>query len=137
VLDDPSAADRRGEIARLLLCSGKVYYDLQGHAVRAEASGVAIARLEALYPFPSEALATLVAGYPKLQEVIWVQEEPRNMGALTFVGPRLRAVVPRQVPLRYVARPERASTAEGKNSDHVKEQDRIARDALVGKLGSE
>ena len=60
---------------------------------------------------------------------------PRNMGGLTFVGPRLRAVVPRNVPLRHVSRPERASTAEGKHSDHVKEQDRIAREALVGKLG--
>jgi 2-oxoglutarate dehydrogenase E1 component len=137
VLDDPSAAERRGEITRLILCSGKVFYDLHGHAARAEAGGVAIARLEELYPFPGEALEALVAGYPKLQEVVWVQEEPRNMGALTFVGPRLRAVVPRQVPLRYVARPERASTAEGKSADHVKEQDRIAREALAGKLGSE
>jgi len=134
VLDDPTTTQRKAEITRLLLCSGKVYYDLQGHAARAEATGVAIARLEELYPFPSEALEALVAGHPKLQEVVWVQEEPRNMGALTFVGPRLRAVVPRQVPLRYVARPERASTAEGKNADHVKEQDRIAREALVGKL---
>ena len=50
--------------------------------------------------------------------MIWAQEEPRNMGALTFIGPRLRAVVPRKVPLRYVARPERASPAEGKPGDH-------------------
>jgi 2-oxoglutarate dehydrogenase E1 component len=63
-----------------------------------------------------------------------VHAEPRHRGAPTFIGPRLRAVVPRLVPLRYVARPERASTAEGKNADHVKEQDRIAREALVGKL---
>jgi 2-oxoglutarate dehydrogenase E1 component len=136
VLDDPTTSTRRGEITRLLLCSGKVYYDLQAHAARADAIGVAIGRVEELYPFPSEALEALVAGYAKLQEVVWVQEEPRNMGALTFVGPRLRAVVPRQVPLRYVARPERASTAEGKHSDHVKEQDRIAREALLGTLSS-
>ena len=73
----------------------------------------------------------LLAGYPKLAEVVWVQEEPRNMGELTFVGPRLRAVVPRQLPLRYIAWLERASMAEGKHSDHVKEQDRIVREALA------
>ena len=130
VLDDPGTAERRGEIRRLLLCAGKIYYDLQSHPARAEVPHVAVARLEELYPFPSVHLEELVAIYPKLQEVVWVQEEPRNMGALTFVGPRLRAVVPHQVPLRYVARPERASTAEGKHGDHHKEQDRIAREAL-------
>jgi 2-oxoglutarate decarboxylase len=130
VLDDPGTAERRGEITRLVLCAGKIYYDLQSHPARSEAPHVAVARLEELYPFPSGLLGDLVATYPKLKEVVWVQEEPRNMGALTFVGPRLRAVVPRQVPLRYVARPERASTAEGKRSDHKKEQDRIAREAL-------
>ena len=130
VLEDPSAAPRRTEIERLLLCAGKVYYDLQSHEARPSTPQVAIGRLEELYPFPSEALDALVAGYAKLKEVVWVQEEPRNMGALTFVGPRLRAVVPRQIPLRYVARPERASTAEGKHTDHVQEQDRIVREAL-------
>ena len=59
-----------------------------------------------------------------------VQRTAQKVFALTYVGPQLRAVVPRQVPLRYVARPERASTAEGKHGDHHKEQDRIAREAL-------
>jgi 2-oxoglutarate decarboxylase len=130
VLDDPTAGARRDSVTRLVLCSGKVYYDLQAHELRASTAQAAIVRIEELYPFPSVALEAVVSGYPKLEEVIWVQEEPRNMGALTFVGPRLRAVVPRQIPLRYVARPERASTAEGKHTDHVKEQDRIVREAL-------
>ena len=138
VLDDPGTVERRGEITRLLLCAGKIYYDLQSHATRAEATHVAVARLEELYPFPSGLLAALVASYPRLQEVVWVQEEPRNMGALTFVGPRLRAVVPRDVPLRHIARPERASTAEGKHSDHQREQDRIVMEALTsGSPGGE
>ncbi len=131
VLEDPTVTERRGEITRLLLCTGKIYYDLQAHASRAAATDVAIGRIEELYPFPVAALQALIAGYPKLQEVVWVQEEPRNMGALTFVGPRLRTTVPRQVPLRHVARPERASTAEGKHSDHQKEQERIVREALT------
>jgi len=130
ILDDPGTAERRGEITRLLLCTGKVYYDLQSHPARVEALHVAVVRLEELYPFPSAFLEDVVATYPKLKKVVWVQEEPSNMGALTFVGPRLRAVVPPQVPLGYVARPERASPAEGKHGDHEKEQDRIAREAL-------
>jgi 2-oxoglutarate dehydrogenase E1 component len=130
VLEDPTVVERRGAVTRLILCTGKIYYDLQAHELRGSTPQVAISRLEELYPFPADALDALVARYPKLEEVVWVQEEPRNMGALTFVGPRLRTVVPRQVPLRYVARPERASTAEGKQTDHLKEQDRIVREAL-------
>lgn len=130
VLDDPTVTNP-DEITRLVLCSGKVYYDIQGHEAREELSHVAVSRLELLYPFPAEALAELIARYPKLTEVVWAQEEPRNMGALTFMGPRLRAVVPRDVPLRYVARPERASPAEGKASDHVREQERIVLETLA------
>lgn len=131
VLDDPNPTDAdRRSIRRLVLCTGKIYYDLQGHARREEAQGVAVARIEELYPFPAEQLADVVRSYPNLDEVVWAQEEPRNMGALTFVGPRLRGVVPRDVPLRYVARPERASPAEGKASDHAQEQQRIVLETL-------
>jgi len=130
VLDDPHADDRREGIRRLVLCAGKVYYDIQGSKRRDEAPGVAVARLEEIYPFPSADVAALVAGYPEVEEVVWVQEEPRNMGALTFVGPRLRAAIPRNVRLRHVARPDRASPAEGKASDHQLEQARIVLEAL-------
>lgn len=130
VLDDPNRADDRSGVTRLVLCSGKVYYDIQGYRERDQAPSSAVARIEALYPFPAEELETVVARYPDLEEVVWTQEEPRNMGALTFVGPRLRAAIPRQIPLRYVARPGRASTAEGKASDHLKEQERIVRESL-------
>jgi 2-oxoglutarate dehydrogenase E1 component len=130
VLDDPGTGERRDAVRRLVLCSGKIYYDIQGHEERGSTERVAVARIEELYPFPTRELETLVAGYPSLEEVVWAQEEPRNMGALTFVGPRLRAVVPRTVPLRYVARPERASPSEGKSRDHTREQGRIVREAL-------
>ena len=89
-----------------------------------------MARLELLYPFPAEALAALLGRYPNLKEVIWAQEEPRNMGALTFVGPRLRGVVPRTVPLAHVARPDRASPAEGKARDHARQQEALVLQAL-------
>jgi len=130
VIAEPGSTDRRDEIRRLVLCTGKVYYELQGSDHRREAEMAAIGRVEELYPFPTSALEELVAGYPHLEEVVWVQEEPRNMGALTFVGPLLRAAVPREIPLRWVARPERASPAEGKVSYHRLEQERIVREAL-------
>jgi len=129
VIDDPTVTDPSA-IERVVLCSGKVYYDIQAHERRAEASSTAVARLELLYPFPSDALAELLARYPSLKEVVWTQEEPRNMGGLTFVGPRLRGVVPRKVPLSYVARPERASPAAGKAKDHAVEQAALVLDAL-------
>ena len=79
---------------------------------------------------PSKAIAGLVGRYGRTADLVWVQEEPRNMGALSFIGPRLRAVVKRSIPLRYVARPERASPAEGKGSNHVTQQSKLVRDAL-------
>jgi len=130
VLDDPDAGARRDAITRLILCTGKVYYDIQGHDGRDELEHVAVARIEELYPFPSEGVTELVERYPNLGQVVWVQEEPRNMGALTFVGPRLRAAIPRHIPLGYAARPERASPAEGHRKDHVRNQERIVREAL-------
>lgn len=129
VLDDPGVEDNAA-IERLVLCTGKMFYDIQGQARRAEASSTAVARMELLYPFPTDALNALLARYPNLKEVIWTQEEPRNMGALTFVGPRLRAVVPRNLPLAYVARPERASPAEGKAQKHAAKQEALALEAL-------
>ena len=119
-------------VTRLVLCSGKLFYDLAGSDLREDARNVAIARLEELYPFPSSETHQLVARYPNLHEVVWVQEEPRNMGALAFVGPRLRTVVPRKVKLDYVTRPEHASPAEGKYIDHLVEQARVIREALGG-----
>jgi 2-oxoglutarate decarboxylase len=129
VLADPTVEDADG-ITRLVLCSGKVYYDMASHDRRSEAANTAVARVELLYPFPAEALAEVVGSYPNLREVVWAQEEPRNMGALTFIGPRLRVVVPRKVPLSYSARPERASPAEGKAKAHVEQQEALVLDAL-------
>lgn len=129
VLDDPFV-ENRDAITRLVLCSGKVYYDIQGNDRRAEAENVAVCRLELLYPFPEEPLEQLLRSYPGLKEVVWAQEEPRNMGGLTFVGPRLRAVVPRTIPLSYAARPERASPAEGKASSHARSQEALVLEAL-------
>jgi 2-oxoglutarate dehydrogenase E1 component len=129
VIDDPTVEDP-GVVDRLVLCTGKVYYDIQGHGRRSEASTTAVVRQELLYPFPADALGEVFRRYANLKQVVWTQEEPRNMGALTYIGPRLRGVVPRRVPLGYVARPERASPAEGKAKDHAVQQERLALEAL-------
>jgi 2-oxoglutarate dehydrogenase E1 component len=128
VIDDPRSDKQR--IKRLVLCSGKVYYDVSGHELRSGAETVAVARIEQLYPFPKAELAALVASYPFLLEVVWAQEEPQNMGAWRSIRHRLEEALPRGVPLRYVGRPWRASPSEGYPTAHLREQDRIAREAL-------
>jgi len=127
VLDDP-AADRE-RVTRLVFCSGKVYYDVVGHEARAQASQVAVARLEQLYPFPVEQAVDVVRGYPNLREIVWVQEEPQNMGPWRAIRHRLEDAAG-GVPLRYVGRPWRASPSEGYPTAHRREQDRIVREAL-------
>jgi 2-oxoglutarate dehydrogenase E1 component len=129
VIDDP-AADRE-QVRRLVVCSGKVYYDIAGHEIRAGAGDVAVARLEQLYPFPVGAYAELIAGYPKLEEVLWAQEEPQNMGAWRTIRHRLEAPLREAgIPLSYAGRPWRASPSEGYPTAHLREQDRIVRAAL-------
>jgi 2-oxoglutarate dehydrogenase E1 component len=130
VLLDPTLPGDEGEVTRLVLCSGKVYYDLVGVEERADLRHVAVARIEQLYPFPTAELARAIAQFPAITEVVWVQEEPRNMGALTYIGPHLRSVVPREIPLRHAARPERASPAEGRTRSHRASQERIIREGL-------
>jgi 2-oxoglutarate dehydrogenase E1 component len=130
VLDD-TTADRRAQVTRLVLCSGKVYYDLLASPARAAAPHVAIGRLELLYPFPATPLAELIGRYPGLREIVWVQEEPSNMGARKFIVPKIRDIAPLAVALRDVARPERSSPAEGYPAAHQAEQARIVREAFA------
>jgi 2-oxoglutarate dehydrogenase E1 component len=131
VLDDPAIGGRAGEVSRLVLCSGKLYYDLLGEADKMKGGRPAIVRLEQLYSFPWAEMRALLAAYPKLEELVWVQEEPRNMGAWTYVEPKLRELAPPGVEVSYVGRPERASPAEGYPAAHAAEQGRIIREALA------
>jgi 2-oxoglutarate dehydrogenase E1 component len=117
-------------VERLVLCQGKLYYDIVGHEERANAPGVAVARIEQLYPFPVERAKALFAGYPNVREVVWAQEEPQNMGAWRAIRHRLEEAKPEGVPLLYVGRPWRASPSEGYPTAHLREQDRIVRVAL-------
>ncbi len=128
VLAEPRVPEEK--VTRLILCSGKVYYDLVGDDMRKDNEGVAIGRVELLYPFPQSQILELVGSYPNLREVVWLQEEPRNMGARAHMSPRLMQILPRELKFGYIGRPERASTAEGYPAAHAQEQRRIVTTAL-------
>ncbi|MGZ8475668.1 MAG: 2-oxoglutarate dehydrogenase E1 component, partial [Candidatus Limnocylindria bacterium] len=136
VIDDPRFAgsdERAGAVRRLLLCSGKVYYDLIGSDNFAAANDVALVRVERLYPFPADDLQPVIDRYSGIEECAWVQEEPRNMGARKFVLPHLRRLVPYRIPIGDISRPERSRPAEGYPATHEVEQARIVREALTGR----
>jgi 2-oxoglutarate dehydrogenase E1 component len=126
VLPDPDVDPQ--QVRRLILCSGKIYYDLIAHASRT--AQVAIGRVELLYPFPQAEILALVQQYPQLTEVVWVQEEPRNMGARAHMSPRLLQILPEQLHFGYIGRPERAASGEGYPIAHAMEQNRIVATAL-------
>jgi multifunctional 2-oxoglutarate metabolism enzyme len=131
ILDDPTAEGRRDSVERLVLCTGKVYFDMDANEKRETADTVAIARAELIYPFAKEQLSELIASYPNLKEVVWVQEEPRNMGAWKVMSRRLPDLLPEGVALDYVGRPTRASPGEGYSVAHAREQERIVLTALT------
>jgi multifunctional 2-oxoglutarate metabolism enzyme len=131
ILDDPRADSRREKVERLVLCTGKVYFDMDTSERREEAEKVAIARVELLYPFAKDQLGKLIATYPNLKEIVWVQEEPRNMGCWKVMSRRLPDVIPEGVELGYIGRPTRASPGEGYSVSHAREQDRIVLTALT------
>jgi 2-oxoglutarate dehydrogenase E1 component len=128
VLPEPRIDEEK--VSRLILCTGKIYYDLKGHQMREQNEGVAISRVELLYPFPQDQIMEEVERYPNLTEVVWVQEEPRNMGARAHMSPRLLQILPNNLEFGYIGRPERASPGEGYPAAHVVEQNRIIRTAL-------
>ena len=126
VLPDPQPPTQP---TRLLLCSGKVAFDLLSHRAKLGESAATVVRLERLYPFPETELAALLAAAPSLREVRWVQEEPTNQGAWTFVAPRLASLAP-GLPLGYVGRPANPSPATGSARLFHAEQERLIRQAF-------
>jgi len=127
VIRDGVADSRADHVTRLVLCSGKVYVDLIKRPDITEHEQVAIVRIEELYPFPSDEIRNVIRSYRNLREVVWMQEEPANMGAWSFVAPRLREIFE---PLLYIGRAESASPAEGSKVRHDLEQARILSTAL-------
>ncbi len=118
VLDDEQAKPAAKKVKRLIFCSGKVYVDLVSADRRKDNSEVAICRVEQLYPFPHVAMKAVIDSYPAIREVVWVQEEPENMGAWEFVRPLLEDLIAGRWPLRYVGRSRSASPSEGSAAWH-------------------
>jgi multifunctional 2-oxoglutarate metabolism enzyme len=139
VIDDPSygASDTAGEVARVVLCSGKIGFDAieRRDAIAAAAGGapIAVVRVEQLYPWPATQIAAVLGRYSGAGEVVWLQEEPENMGAGSFVHGRLDALVPQGVSVRHVSRTESGSPATGSHLIHqLEHEDLLAR--AVGSL---
>ncbi len=130
VLDDSKVSDRAA-VRRVVLCSGKVYYDLEAGREGISDPRVAVVRLEQFYPFPAARLTEIFASYPNATQLFWTQEEPQNMGGWHFVESRLRTVKPQVVELRYVGRSASASPATGSYAIHELEQKHIVDEALI------
>ena len=131
VLDDPTAEPER--VRRVLVCSGKVYYDLVAKRDEVgKAREVAIVRLEQFYPWPADALKAALGRYRSAREWVWVQEESQNMGGWTFVAPRLQELM--GVPFQYVGRDASASPATGSHAVHEREQAELVEAAIGRRL---
>jgi 2-oxoglutarate decarboxylase len=130
VLDDPALPGSREDITRLVLCTGKIYYDLVNPELREKAPNVAVARVELLYPFAENELRALMASYPNLESVVWAQEEPKNMGARAIMESRIGWILPSGIAYEYEGRQLRASPGEGYTAAHRAEQSRIVCAAL-------
>ncbi len=123
-------SSNRDAVERIVACSGKVYYDLLARREEESSDAVALVRIEQLYPFPADQVREIVASYPNAREIVWTQEEPANMGAWTYIRPRLEEVAG-SAEVRYNGRPERASPAEGYVSTHEATQREIVQRALT------
>src|SRR5580698_852739 len=129
VIDDPRPIDRE-KIERLILCSGKIYHDMVAHPSYGLLQRTAIARIELLAPLPVAEINRVIGQYPQLKKIVWVQEEPKNMGARAFVRRRLLEGKRLGFDIEYIGRGYRASPSEGYAGQHAVEQERIVTTAL-------
>ncbi|MFI2858346.1 2-oxoglutarate dehydrogenase E1 component [Paenibacillus sp. JSM ZJ436] len=133
VIPQPGLGQTPKKVERLILCSGKVAIDLEEALDKQEGedfSWLHIVRVEQLYPFPKEEIAAMLKPLTSLKEVLWVQEEPQNMGGWSYMEPRIREVAGKEVEVRYNGRPERSSPASGYQDVHAYEQQSITSFAL-------
>jgi 2-oxoglutarate dehydrogenase complex dehydrogenase (E1) component-like enzyme len=130
LIDDAEISDAAA-VEKIVMCSGKVYYDLVEGRKKSGEARVAILRLEQFYPFPLQSVRAALARYANAKQLVWAQEEPQNMGGWTFVEPRLQNLLPGCDRPYYVGRTASASPATGSYSIHQKEQTKIVTDALA------
>ncbi|HEU5138816.1 MAG TPA: 2-oxoglutarate dehydrogenase E1 component [Bacillales bacterium] len=139
ILEEPGLGEKPDKVERLVLCSGKMAIDLHEALEKDEKNRdwLHILRVEQLYPFPQDRIEEVVSRLKNLKEIVWVQEEPRNMGAWTYIDPLLRSLAPEKTVVRYGGRPRRSSPAAGEPDIHKKEQERIVAATLKkGKFNS-
>lgn len=135
MFDSNESKDAKGKVKRLLLGTGKVMVDIEEAMSASESSEyewLRVARVEQLYPLPKAELEALLAQYPRLSEIVWVQEEPKNQGSWNYMDARLRELAPAKASVRYIGRPDRSSTASGHQEVHAAEQQFIISSALDG-----
>lgn len=130
VIDDPQARLRPEPVRRLIFCAGKIYVDLVSSEFGADRQAIAIARMEQLYPFDTDEVRRVLDEYPHLKEVVWVQEEPENMGAWPYIEGKLRELIAGRWPLHYIGRPRSSSPAEGSYAWHAVNQQALVEQAL-------
>jgi 2-oxoglutarate dehydrogenase E1 component len=130
VIDDAEARGRAKSVKRLVLCSGKVCVDLASSEQRKSSTDVAICRVEQLYPFPKIAIAEVLDSYPAVRDIVWLQEEPENMGAWEFMRPLLEELIGDRFPLRYIGRARSSSPSEGSAAWHQLNQKALIEQAF-------
>jgi 2-oxoglutarate dehydrogenase E1 component len=128
-IPDTEIEDKKN-IDRLVICSGKVFYDLYKYRKDNELNTVAIARLEQFYPFPDQDVADILGEYENVEDIVWCQEEPENMGAWRFVNQRINKQLKEGQKLRYAGRQASASPAAGQKKIHQREQELLVKDAM-------
>ncbi|WP_420768331.1 2-oxoglutarate dehydrogenase E1 component [Parageobacillus thermoglucosidasius] len=134
VLEQKGLGENREKVERIILGTGKLTVDLAEQLNKMEGlDWLHVVRIEELYPFPKEELQAILVRYPNIKEIVWVQEEPQNMGSWCYVEPKLREIAPDGVDVSYIGRRRRASPAEGDPVVHRKEQERIIQCALTKK----
>lgn len=135
VVEQPGLGLNHGDVKRIVLCSGKIATDLTDKlkSIEEDVNQIHVVRVEELYPFPKKEIKAILGRYETLEEIVWVQEEPMNMGAWTYMDPELREVAPEHVKVNYIGRKRRSSTAEGDPNVHKKDQERIVTEALTWK----
>jgi 2-oxoglutarate dehydrogenase E1 component len=124
----PTLFDKSGKVNRVIFCSGKVYYDVVKRAEAKNVRDAAIVRVEQLYPLNTDRLQEVVAPFAKAERWVWCQEEPRNMGAWTYISPLLSSLAP--APLLYAGRVAAASTAAGSKAWHDQQQKELVEQAF-------
>jgi 2-oxoglutarate dehydrogenase E1 component len=128
ILEDPEPP---ADPAKIIFCTGKVVYDLLEYRKREGITDALIVRIEQLYPFPFDQIGAVLKKYSKTKDIRWVQEEPRNMGAWTFILPRMQEVLSARYSLNFVGRLPSASPAAGVYQLHLAEQELIMRQAFA------